>query len=85
MMKMSPSWIRVLADPLDDALDRERQGADVSRQVVLALGDHAAVGVADGRAEVAALADDERVADALEHQSHLVDDTHERVAQAPRT
>ena len=81
MMKMSPSWIALLADPLDDGLDRVRQRADVRREVVLALRDHAPVGVADGGAEVAALADDERVADALEHQPHLVDDAHEGVAQ----
>ena len=71
----------VLADPLDDGLDGVRQRADVGGEVVLALGDEASVGVADRGAEVAALADDERVGDLLEHQPHLVDDAHEGVAQ----
>ena len=81
MMKMSPSWIRLLADPRDQALHRVRQRPDVGRQVLLPLGDHPPVAVADGGAEVTALADDERVADALEHQAHLVDDAHEGVAE----
>jgi hypothetical protein len=81
MMKMSPSWICSLPTHSMTPLDRERQRADVRRQVVLALRDHAAVGIADGGAEVAALADDERVPDALEHEAHLVDDAHEGVAE----
>ena len=71
----------LLADPRDQALHRVRERSDVGRQVLLPLGDHASVAVADSRAEVTSLADDKRVADALEHQTHLVDDAHEGVAE----
>ena len=68
----------ILSQPLDDGLDRVRQRADVRREVVLAFRDEASVAVADRGAEVTALADDERVRHALEHQPHLVDDAHRR-------
>jgi hypothetical protein len=72
---------RLLSDPRDERLDRVGKRADVRGEILLPLGHHAPVAVADGGAEVTPLADDERMADALEHQAHLVDDAHERVPQ----
>ena len=73
--------VGLLADPRDHALHGVRQGPHVRREVFLPFRHHSSVGVADGGAEVAALAHDERVAHPLEHQAHLVDDAHEGVAE----
>ena len=81
MMKMSPSWIGSLPTHEMTALHGVGERPDVGGEVILAFGDHAPIGGADGGAEVAALADDEGVGHSLEHQAHLVDDAHEGVAE----